>query len=196
MKLIKQVKAVFAVLSSLLIAMGLCLLIWPAISTAVICTVLGAVCVVYGAVKLIGYFSNDLYRLAFQFDMAVGVLTILVGGILLLHPADILLFLPMVLGLFILVDSVLRIQTSIDAKHFGMKKWWIILAVSALGAALGLLLLLRPFESGRALVRLAGATLVLDGAENLLAGLYTIKVPRRSCPEKDTIEVEYSVRDD
>lgn len=196
MKWIKQVKAAFIAASSLMIVIGVCFLIWPGLSATAVCTILGAAAMVYGVVKLIGYFSNDLYRLAFQFDLAVGVLTLLVGGILIFHPADLLVFLPLVAGLFILVDSVLRIQTAIDAKHFGMKKWWAILAASIGGTALGLLLLLRPFESGRALVRLTGAALVLDGAESLLAGLYTVKVPRRSCAEKDAIDVEYTVRDD
>lgn len=196
MKWIKQVKAAFIAVSSLLIVIGVCFLLWPGLSAAAACTVLGAAAVIYGVVKLIGYFSNDLYRLAFQFDLAVGVLTLLVGGILIFHPADLLLFLPLVAGLFILVDSVLRIQTALDAKHFGMKKWWAILAASIGGTALGLLLLLRPFESGRALVRLTGAALVLDGAESLLAGLYTVKVPRRSCAKGEAIEVDFTVRDD
>lgn len=192
MKLVRDLKAVFAAVSVVLSAIGVCLLIWPDVSALTVCTVLGVAAVACGIVKLVGYFSNDLYRLAFQFDLAVGVLTILVGALLLLHPEDVLALLPVVVGLVILVESVLRLQTAIDAKHFGMKKWWAILAVSVGGAALGFLLLLRPFESGRALVRLMGLTLLADGVENLLAGLYTIKVPRRSCPD---LEVEYTVRD-
>ena len=196
MKLVKQIKAVYAAVSGLLIVIGLCFIIWPGLSAAAVCTILGIIAILHGVVKLIGYFSNDLYRLAFQFDLAGGILTILVGGVLLLRPADLLVFLPVTIGIFILVDSVLRIQTAIDAKHFGMKKWWTILALSAGGAALGALLLLRPFASGLLLVRLTGAALALDGAENLLAGLYTIKVPRRSCAEGEAIEVEFTVRDD
>ena len=196
MKWMKHIKAAFAAASVAVMLTGMCLLLWPGLSAAMICTVLGAVAIVHGIIKLIGYFSNDLYRLAFQFDLAGGALTILIGGILLFHPENVLVFLPLVIGIFILVDSVLRVQTSIDAKHFGMKKWWVILAVSAAGAALGLLLLLRPFQSGLLMVRFMGLTLLLDGAENLLAGLYTVKVPRRSCAEGETIEAEFTVQDD
>ncbi|MCM1150030.1 MAG: DUF308 domain-containing protein [Butyricicoccus sp.] len=180
MKAIKFLKAAFVAGSAVFIASGVCLLIWPDISVQVICCVLGVAAVLYGIVKLLGYFSNDLYRLAFQFDLAVGVLTIVLGALLLIHPRGVIGALPVLLGVFILVESVLRLQTSLDAKHFGMRRWWTMLLLAVGGAALGIAMLLRPFESGRVLVRMMGAALTVDGAENLLAGLYTIKVPRRS----------------
>ncbi len=79
-----------------------------------------------------------------------------------------------------MADSALRAQTALDAKHFGMGKWWAILAASLAGAAAGTLLLIHPFEGGRAVTRLMGAALVLYGVENLLVCCYTVKVPRRS----------------
>ena len=186
MRFVKTVKTVFTAVSVVLIAAGAALLVWPDASASLICGAMGVVAILAGAVRLAGYFSNDLYRLAFQFDLAVGVLSILLGGILLLRTEDVLLLLPAIAGLFILVDSVLRLQTAIDAKHFGMDKWWAILLLSAAGAALGLLLLLRPFQSGRVLARMLGLTLAADGAENLLACRYTLKVPRRSAAETGT----------
>ena len=189
MSFVKTVKAAFTAVSAALIAVGAALIIWPETSAAVICTALGIAAVAAGTVRLAGYFSNDLYRLAFQFDLAVGILSILLGAVLLLRPEDMLLLLPAAVGLFILVDSVLRLQTAIDAKHFGMGKWAILL-LSLAGTALGLLLLIRPFRSGLLLVRLLGLTLAADGAENLLACRYTVKVPRRSSAEAEIIYEE------
>lgn len=193
MRFVKSAKVGFNLLSVALIIGGACLLIWPDVSATAICVVLGVLSLLYGVVRLLGYFSDDLYRLAFQFDLAVGILTIILGGVLILHPRDVLGNLPIVIGLILLVDSVLRLQTSIDARHFGMEKWWAILLVSIVGMAVGTSLLLRPFESSRALVRLMGAALMLHGGENLLVCLYTVKVPRRSDP--DVIDVEYTVEE-
>ena len=194
MRFVRSAKAGFVLLSAALILGGGCLLIWPGVSATAICIALGVVSVFYGIIRLLGYFSDVLYRLAFQFDLAVGLLTIILGGVLILHPRDVLSNLPIVIGLILLVDSVLRLQTSIDAKHFGMEKWWAILLVSIAGMAVGTSLLLRPFESSRALVRLMGAALMLHGGENLLVCLYTVKVPRRSDP--DVIDAEYTVEED
>lgn len=181
----RYLKVAFAAVSGLVAAAGLVLFFLPGLPPAVVCTALGGLSVVYGAVKLLGYFSDDLYRLAFQFDLAVGILTSVGGAVLLLRPEDLTAFLPVVVGAAGLVDSALRIQTSIDAKQFGMKKWWLILAASLGGALLSVLLLLRPFGNGPALVRLMGIALVADGLENLIAGLYTVRVPRRACAGGD-----------
>ena len=48
------------------VCMGRCLLIWPGISAVMICYVLGTASVLYGVIKLFGYFSEDLYQLAFS----------------------------------------------------------------------------------------------------------------------------------
>lgn len=189
MRSVQYVKIAFAAVSSILILGGLCLLIWPGASMATICILWGIISIIYGIVRLIGYFSHDLYLLAFQFDMAVGILAITIGCILIFPPADIVSFLPTVIGVFILVDSALRIQTAIDAKHFGMKKWWAILLISIGGTALSVLLLLHPVRGGAFLIRLVGAASIIDGVENLLACLYTIKVPRRAAA--DLVDADY-----
>lgn len=193
MKAVKYIKAVFAAVSAAFIIMGACLLIWPDISVGVICTVLGVVAVLYGVVKLFGYFSNDLYRLAFQFDLALGVLSVVLGALLLAYPRGVMGVLPVLAGVFVLIESVLRIQTSIDARHFGMRRWWMILILAVGGSALGILMLLNPFASGRVIVRVMGLTLAVDGAESLLAGLYTIKVPRRSSAEDEYVHADFKV---
>ena len=38
-----------------------------------------AMLIVYGLIKILGYFSRDIYCLAFQFDLAFGVLLAAVG---------------------------------------------------------------------------------------------------------------------
>lgn len=43
------------------------------------CRVIGAVSLFYGVSKILGYFSHDLYNLAFQFDLALGVFTLIFG---------------------------------------------------------------------------------------------------------------------
>lgn len=192
----KQIKTAFAAVSAAFIAIGLCLLIWPGISAAAICTVVGIISIVCGLIRFIGYFSNDLYSLAFQFDLSVGIMAIVIGCALIVHPGYVLISLPVVIGIFCLMDSILRLQTSIDAKHFGMKKWWVIMMLSVGGAVLSALLLFRPFQGGQALMRLMGVALIFDGVENLMTDLYTVKVPRRACADANVIEAEYTVLDD
>ena len=183
MRFVKQVKAAYIALSIAFVCMGLCLLIWPGISAVTICYVLGTASVLYGVIKLFGYFSEDLYQLAFQFDLAAGIFMLVIGILLLFHPDNVLTLLPTVIGLSILIDSVLKLQTAFDAKHFGMDRWWMILLFAIVAAVFGILLLAHPFESMELLMRLMGITILISGIENLCAAFYTIKVTRHAKKE-------------
>ena len=81
---------------------------------------LGALCILLGGAKLLGYFSNDLYRLAFQFDLTLGIF----AGVLHTCPVgseDIVnAYLPAIFGVYVILDGALKIQIAIDAKKFGM----------------------------------------------------------------------------
>ena len=74
LKQLKLAKNGYIVMSILFMILGICLIIWPDCSMAVFCTAVGIMLIAYGCIKIIGYFSRDFYCLAFQFDLAFGVL--------------------------------------------------------------------------------------------------------------------------
>lgn len=86
-----------------------------------ICIGSGIILIAYGIVKIIGYFSNDLYNLAFQYDLACGLFLIVVGVIVLRCNLRIQQYLSPALGLLILLDAFLKLQTSKDARKFGIE---------------------------------------------------------------------------
>lgn len=196
MKLVKSVKAAFALSAAAGVIFGLCLLIWPELSASLLCMIIGTLMVLSGVIRLLGYFSNDIYRLAFQFDLAAGILSVLIGGVLIFRRSAVTVLLPVIIGIVVLVDSVLRLQTAFDARHFGMKRWWLILTAAVVGAALGFLLLLRPLESGMLLRRVIGASLMVHGAEDLITVLYAVKAPRRASAQEPIIEADYRITDE
>ena len=81
-----------------------------------------------------------------------------------------------------LIDSLLRLQTALDARRFGVRRWWIILALGICSAVLGALLLLHPFEGADMMMRLLGASLVAAAVQNLYVILTTVRVTRHREP--------------
>ena len=67
------------IVSALQLALGVILIAAPELSANVLCYLLGACLLVTGITRIIGYLSRDLYRLAFQFDLAFGILTAAIG---------------------------------------------------------------------------------------------------------------------
>ena len=98
----------------------------------------GALFLVIGISKLIGYFSNDLYRLAFQFGLSMGIFASVIGMLILISPEKMSTAIPVVLGAYVILDGALKIQTAWDAKKFGMSKWVILLISSVCVCLLGI----------------------------------------------------------
>lgn len=173
MQLVRKVKWAYILVSIFMIILGGLFIIFPEISALTVCLVLGFLIILFGIIKLIGYFSKDLFQLAFQFDLAFGILALITGSLLLVKPAEILNMVPYTFGVIVLVDGVFKIQTAYDAKKFGLQYWWEILIMAILACLSGLFLIINPFGKD-ALMMLLGITLVVDGAQNLSVVMYTV----------------------
>lgn len=179
----------YVVISLLFCALGILMIVMPAVSPETFGIALGCAMVIFGAVKLVGYFSRDLFRLAFQYDLASGLLMLLLGCVLLISPDRMLNILCTVFGILILSDSLLKIQISADARRFGLKRWWLILAVAIVSAVFGAILIFRPAESIRIMTVLLGISLFTDGVLNISTALCAVRIIRHQKP--DCYETEF-----
>lgn len=178
----KRIKALYITISILSLLAGIALVIWPGASVITICYVVGSAAILVGAVRLAGYFSKDSYNLNFQFDFAMGLVFLILGTVLIFHPGDTVAVLHFSVGILVLVDSVFKLQIALDAKHFGLKKWWVMLLCALLCAGLGLVLVILPFRTAEILVKVTGAALAVNSGENILTAGYTVKSKKRVVP--------------
>ena len=187
-------KTGYIVMSLVFCAAGIACIANPGLSAAVIGRVLGAAMILFGAVKLVGYCSRDLYRLAFQYDLGFGLLLIALGALVLLRPAGVLDFLFTALGIAVLTDRLSKVQIAVDAKRFGIPTWWLTLALAVAAGLIGLALVFRPWDSARLLTILLGTALLAEGILNLCVAVCTVKIVNHQQP--DVIEVtSYEVED-
>lgn len=191
MEFIKRAKRAYIITSCVMILLGVLLTIFPETSLLTVCYILGAFLTFFGVVKLVGYFSKDLFRLAFQFDFALGIFALVAGILILIHPAGVAAMTPVIIGVFILMDGVFKLQTAFDARRFGLSRWWGILLLALLTGFCGLFLIIDPFTGAEALMILLGVTLAVDGIQNLIVAAYTVRAVRDSKQGPETyIEID------
>lgn len=188
--IIRAAKVGYIILSLAFCGLGVWLMASPSLSAALIGDIVGAALVAFGVIKLVGYFSKDLYRLAFQFDLAFGLLLIALGLALLVRPESALNVLCVALGIEIVADGLFKLQTALDARRFGLDTWWLILALAVLAGAVGAALVLSPAQSAVALTRLLGAALAVEGGLNLCVAVCAIKIVDHQ--QRDVIETEFN----
>lgn len=182
-------KTGYIVMSAVFCVVGVLFIALPAQSAVIIGRALGVAMTVFGVVKLVGYFSRDLFRLAFQYDLEFGILLIALGILVLLRTSNVMDFICIAMGVAILADGLFKIQISIDSRRFGIRSWWLILILAVTAGGVGLLLVFRPWESVQVLTVLLGAALLAEGVLNLCVALSTVKIIKHQQP--DIIETNY-----
>ena len=182
-KYIQAAKSGYIIVSVLLCVLGAALIADPAFSVLLLCRISGLLLALFGAIRIVGYVSKDLYRLTLQYDLAFGILLIALGALMMLRTDKMANVLFSILGIYVLADALLKVQIAIDAKAFGIDSWWLILAAAVVAGVAGFLLVLRPSESAGAVMISLGAALLAEGALNFITILAAVKIVRRRGPD-------------
>lgn len=172
MQLLKRIRWVYVLLSLFLIGVGVCLFLQPGLSSATVCCAVGLGAMLFGIVKIVLYFLRELNEMAEQYDFAIGAMSVIAGAVLLIHPAAVLALIPQVLGIYMLVDCVFKLQVAMDARRLGNKGWWVSLIVTLLCICWGCLLIWQPFGLENDRTPLIASGLVADGVQNLVSVAY------------------------
>ena len=138
--MLRYIKSGMMLLSIAYIIIGMMLLIMPQTSLLWICYAFGAVVLVTGIVCLIQYARIRGTGFTAPFMLVGGVITAGLGIFTLAKPQVVASFLPIVFGIFILVDGLSRVGTAIDLAKRKGQKWWMLLLLSVVSVALGALL--------------------------------------------------------
>ncbi|MDO5346512.1 MAG: DUF308 domain-containing protein [Lachnospiraceae bacterium] len=124
---------------------GVLYMVLPGASPMVACISSGIILAAYGIIKIIGYLSDDLYCLAFQYDLGCGLFLIVLGAIVLCLNLKVWQYLQPALGMLILLDGLMTIQTSKDSKKFGLETWHWILTCAVIASTFGALVVIKSF---------------------------------------------------
>ena len=170
--MLRYVKSGMMLLSIAYIVIGMMLLIMPQTSLLWICYAFGAVVLITGIVCLIQYARIRGTGFTAPFMLVGGVITAGLGIFTLAKPQVVASFLPIVFGIFIVVDGLSRIGSAIDLAKRKGQKWWVLLLLSIVSVALGILLVLHPFGAAVSVVMVCGILLIVEGAMNSGCILY------------------------
>ena len=186
----RTAKIGYIIMSVLLCIWGVLLIAIPDISLSLIGILCGAMFIIFGIIRLVGYFSRDLYRLAFQYDLAFGLLMIALGIIMLLSPESLMNFICIALGLSIFADGLFKVQIAIDSKRFGLSTWWLILALAVITVVVGIVLVARPSDSSRVLIVLMGVSMLCEGLLDLGTVITAVKIIKHQQPDVIVVEAD------
>ena len=137
--------------------------------------VVGVASIIIGATGIYGYFSNDMYRLAFQLDFALGIFNVIFGVLLIINPVQLSVLLPTAVSILTLLEGGNKSQMAIEGKQFGIQKWYLVLISAILEIVAGVVLILLTYH-GLDVRAWMGIAMGLVGVTNFWTTMYTVRV--------------------
>ena len=111
--MVKKLKWNLVLMSALYLGLGVFLLMKPTTALNIVCYALGAVVLACAAVQLIRYFVVERGVFQSQLTLISGIICLALGAFLILRSDIVVSILPIVFGLFVIFDSISRVQNAL-----------------------------------------------------------------------------------
>ncbi len=156
------------VLSVFCIVMGLALIIDPEFFSQSISWVVGGLFSAYGVVYLVKYFlSADEEN--FGFDLVRGIILIAIGVFLIVRREFIPNVIAIVTGFYMLVSSVVSLQSNLKVRRAGVDGWQLGVFLSLVTLLGGGVLLFNPLMGRKIVMTVLGIALFVTGISNTVS---------------------------
>ena len=142
---------------------GLVLLLIPSTLNKLIGIFIGASLLIVGIIQIIKYTKDKENN---NLIMISGILYSVLGIIIIIYPYSIINLVTICLGVYLLINGLLKIKVAINLKNI-TNKWIGTLVMGIVTIILGVLLIFNPF-AGITITKLAGAFLVIVAIFDLI----------------------------
>ena len=172
---IKNYERYAILISILMIFFSIFLIVKPDISVLLFILLFGVLLVISGLGSLFSYFLTEKEDRLFSFDLISGILC---GVFTIIYRNDLVQVLPIILGLWIIFSSLLKMQVAINFSSFSKSYLWLLL-LEILMIILGVVLITNPFESIKAITTMAGIFLLISEVCSLVESIYILNTVKK-----------------
>jgi uncharacterized membrane protein HdeD (DUF308 family) len=168
------------VIGLLLIVLGIDVLDTPVSSFLALSLLFALLFLLSGILEIAFSIANQLKLHSWGWYLAGGIFSTLFGLLLLRRPGLSMVTLPIMIGLFLLFNSVNAIGWAFDLKKLGVHSWGNVALMGVLGLVFSFILLWNPLFAGLSLVIWTGLSLIVTGLSGIMMSLHLKKVKRFS----------------
>jgi len=171
---VKKTETYAIIISLLMLVLSIFLILKPFKSLEVFVILFSAIIIVNGIGSIVSYFSTIRENRLFNLGLLYGLLTILAGVLLFIYRIDVINVLPIILGIWIILSNLFKMQISINLSALDYTGWIWLLLVSILMMVVGVLLIVNPFTTTLAITTIAGIMLLISEIVNLVESIYVL----------------------
>ena len=155
------------VTSVLYTVLGLCFVLMPVDTVNILCKfIFGILLILAGVYHILIYVLEKMN--ATLLDLLSGGMILVIGIFLFFNPQIVVKLLPVLLGTFVLVDSIWVLKGSLKLKKIGRGEWKILLVGSLVFIGLGIAMIVDPFDMVKYTMIFAGCVMLANGVTDLV----------------------------
>lgn len=175
LEFLKKYEKESILISALLIIVAIFLIAKPGIALSTVVTLFAIVFLVDGIINIIAYMMEDAEIRAFSNELMMGILLVILGLIILLNQPLFISILPIMIGIWIFIKSIMKFQLAINLKSAVAERWGLLVVSSILMAILGILIIANPFEAIFTLTRFIGIMMLVAEVINICESVYFLQ---------------------
>ncbi len=124
-----------------------------------------------GLFHIVSYLRMEKEYRVFSSDLAEGILKILLGIFCITNKTFILSVIPFVIGIWVVLQAILKLQIAFNIRSSNQKQWLGLLATSMISILLGILILIHPFTTTLAITVFVGILLLITSLISLVESI-------------------------
>ncbi len=149
--------------------LGIYFVLSPAAAFTTIGAIFSIVLLIIGIINISSYFSEKNFMGVQKNSLAYGLILSILSIYFLIRPEFIASLVGFIIGFMIVIAGITQLQNAIDLLHFKEKNWLFMVISAAILIILGIIALINPFKTDRALIFTAGIFIIITAALKLVS---------------------------
>lgn len=160
--------------SIILMIIGVLLILQSEITIITISYIIGTLLIAMGAIAIIKFIKNINNVAREELDIFYGVVTIILGVIVVYNPEAIASIIPIIIGIGIIISSATKLQYALELRESLNNQWKITVVISIISAICGVILICNPFKGAVVIMQIIGGFIVAYSILDIISTI-TIK---------------------
>ncbi len=146
--------------SIILMIIGVLLILQSEITIITISYLIGTLLIAMGAIAIIKFIKNINNVAREELDIFYGVVTIILGVIVVYNPEAIASIIPIIIGIGIIINSATKLQYALELRESLNNQWKTTVVISIISAVCGVILICNPFNGAVVIMQIIGGFIV------------------------------------
>lgn len=146
--------------SIILMIIGVLLILQSEITIITISYLIGTLLIAMGAIAIIKFIKNINNVAREELDIFYGVVTIILGAIVVYNPEAIASIIPIIIGIGIIINSATKLQYALELRESLNNQWKTTVVISIISAVCGVILICNPFKGAVVIMQIIGGFIV------------------------------------